>query len=243
VVGVVEEVVRRLLGADRDERYPLVRRLEPDDLGPFGRPGLVGSRAFAVAALGLLLLLGCSRRRPEEPERAREKLAGHALNDSDDVPGILCTRERIDGGTVSPQLRAQLEDMDMRGGGLTGLDLVRHLLVVKKHHALALQVGQRRSKAARHSVLGLRETDLDLDVVLALVALALGGLADGTRVAKGSVLLLLALLVLLLLLGGPDLVDVEELDCDSVAVKRSVAVARARDLRCEVVCGRSALRR
>jgi len=138
VVGVVEEVVRRLLGADRDERYPLVRRLEPDDLGPFGRPGLVGSRAFAVAALGLLLLLGCSRRRPEEPERAREKLAGHALNDSDDVPGILCTRERIDGGTVSPQLQAQLEDMDMRGGGLTGLDLVRHLLVVKKHHALAL---------------------------------------------------------------------------------------------------------
>lgn len=72
--------------------------------------------------------------------------------------------------------------------------------------------------------------DLDLDVILPLVGFALGGLADGARVAEGGVLLLLALLVLLFFFRRPDLVDVKELNCDGVAVEGAVAVTRARDL-------------
>ena len=85
-LGVLHEVRRGLLGRDSDERHALVGRLEPDDLGALdGAAGLVALVALALAALGLLLLLGCRRGRAEEAQGAGEELAGHALDNSHNV--------------------------------------------------------------------------------------------------------------------------------------------------------------
>ncbi len=67
------EILRCLIGRNSDERHALVGRTEPDDLGT--RLDLWSKRAsaFALDSLGLLLLLGSSRRGSEKarvPEKS-----------------------------------------------------------------------------------------------------------------------------------------------------------------------------
>lgn len=90
VLRVLNKVRRSLLSGDGNERHTLVGRLEPDDLGALDRAArLVALVTLALAALSLLLLLSSRRRRTEQAEGAGEELAGHALDNSNDVTSEL----------------------------------------------------------------------------------------------------------------------------------------------------------
>jgi hypothetical protein len=72
-VRVGDEVERRLLRRNSDERHAFVSGLEPDDFRALnGTTRLVTAVTLALAALRLLLLLGRRRRRTKEAERAGE---------------------------------------------------------------------------------------------------------------------------------------------------------------------------
>ena len=87
---VLDKVRRSLLSWDGNKRDTLISRLEPNDLGSLdGATGFVSTVTLALATLSFLLLFGRSRRGTQQTQSTREELAGHTLNNSDDVAGEL----------------------------------------------------------------------------------------------------------------------------------------------------------
>lgn len=88
--GVLDEIRRRLFSGNGDEGNALVGGLEPHDLGTLDRTTrFVSPITLPLTALSFLLLLSGCRRWAQKPKGSGEELAGHALDNCDDMSGKL----------------------------------------------------------------------------------------------------------------------------------------------------------
>lgn len=87
---VLNKVWRGLFCRDSDERYTLICRFEPNNLGSLNRPPrFVASITLTLAAFSFLFFLCRSRGRPKKSESTGEELARHPFDNSHNMTSEL----------------------------------------------------------------------------------------------------------------------------------------------------------